>query len=212
MRAIPEYSLVTRSSDGQMLFLANKLSKMKQGTPARQPYRRSPQRQFPIHRRRRAGTRATSAAGSSRTTGWKLSSPCRSTCSTTPVLPPTSGCSQTASPRTERARCSLIDGTKWFQSPAERTWARRTAKWAMKTSPASATRSCDFKETEQSKIFDNTAFGYWKVTVERPLRIEGADPNRAYKPAEIKKLKDKWRSGARPHRPSSGRSIKKARN
>ena len=29
----PEYSLVTRSSDGQMLFLANKLSKMKQGTP-----------------------------------------------------------------------------------------------------------------------------------------------------------------------------------
>ena len=29
----PEYSLVTRSSDGQMLFLANKLSKMKQHTP-----------------------------------------------------------------------------------------------------------------------------------------------------------------------------------
>ena len=29
----PEYSLVTRSSDGQMLFLANKLSKMKQSTP-----------------------------------------------------------------------------------------------------------------------------------------------------------------------------------
>src|SRR5213080_1285442 len=28
----PEYSLVTRSSDGQMLFLANMLSKMKQGT------------------------------------------------------------------------------------------------------------------------------------------------------------------------------------
>ena len=28
----PEYSLVTRSSDGQMLFLANKLSKMKQQT------------------------------------------------------------------------------------------------------------------------------------------------------------------------------------
>ena len=28
----PEYSLVTRTSDGQMLFLANKLSKMKQHT------------------------------------------------------------------------------------------------------------------------------------------------------------------------------------
>ena len=29
----PEYSLITRSSDGQMLFLANMLSKMKHGTP-----------------------------------------------------------------------------------------------------------------------------------------------------------------------------------
>jgi type I restriction enzyme M protein len=29
----------------------------------------------------------------------------------------------------------------------------------------------DFKETEQSKIFPNAAFGYWKVTVERPLRL-----------------------------------------
>ena len=48
----------------------------------------------------------------------------------------------------------------------------------------------DFKETEQSRIFDNEAFGYWKVTVERPLRVEGAAPNRAYKAAEIKKLKE----------------------
>ena len=29
----PEYSLVTRSSDGQMLFLANMVSKMKNDTP-----------------------------------------------------------------------------------------------------------------------------------------------------------------------------------
>src|SRR5438034_11032152 len=29
----PEYSLVTRSSDGQLMFLVNKLSKMKHGTP-----------------------------------------------------------------------------------------------------------------------------------------------------------------------------------
>ena len=32
-----------------------------------------------------------------------------------------------------------------------------------------------FEETEQSRIFDNAAFGYWKVTVERPLRIVGVD-------------------------------------
>ena len=29
----------------------------------------------------------------------------------------------------------------------------------------------DFKETPESKIFPNAAFGYWKVTVERPLRL-----------------------------------------
>src|SRR5207245_154552 len=56
------------------------------------------------------------------------------------------------------------------------------------------TRICDvflrFEETEQSKIFDNAEFGYWKVTVERPLRARGIDPDRAYSPKEIKALKD----------------------
>jgi hypothetical protein len=41
-----------------------------------------------------------------------------------------------------------------------------------------------FEETEQSKIFPNAAFGYWKVTVERPLRVPGIDPGRAYSAAE----------------------------
>ncbi|MDW8374008.1 MAG: SAM-dependent DNA methyltransferase, partial [Planctomycetota bacterium] len=47
-----------------------------------------------------------------------------------------------------------------------------------------------FAETEQSKIFPNAAFGYWKVTVERPLRLKGIDPERAYTPKEIKALKE----------------------
>ena len=56
------------------------------------------------------------------------------------------------------------------------------------------TRICEtfqaFKESEESKIFENAAFGYWKVTVDRPLRIVGADSTRAYKAAEIKELKE----------------------
>jgi type I restriction enzyme M protein len=48
----------------------------------------------------------------------------------------------------------------------------------------------DFKETEQSKIFPNEAFGYWKVTVERPLRLQGIDPKRVYAPKEIKTLRE----------------------
>ncbi len=50
----PEYSLITRSSDGQMMFLANMLSKMKTDTPG-QPCCRGAQRQLPLHRRRRTG-------------------------------------------------------------------------------------------------------------------------------------------------------------
>jgi type I restriction enzyme M protein len=53
------------------------------------------------------------------------------------------------------------------------------------------TRICDaflgFKETEQPKIFPNEAFGYWKVAVERPLRLKAIDPNRVYTPKEIKR-------------------------
>ena len=41
------------------------------------------------------------------------------------------------------------------------------AAWQAKGSA----RRFPFEETEQSKIFDNTAFGFWKVTVERPLRL-----------------------------------------
>ena len=29
----------------------------------------------------------------------------------------------------------------------------------------------DFEENEQSKIFDNREFGYWQITVDRPLRL-----------------------------------------
>ena len=55
-------------------------------------------------------------------------------------------------------------------------------------------RICDtfraFEDTEQSEIFDNAAFGYWKVTLEQPLRIEGVDPNRVCKPGELEQLKE----------------------
>ena len=56
-----------------------------------------------------------------------------------------------------------------------------------------------FEETEQSKIFPNDAFGYWKVTVERPLRIAGTDPERVYKATEI--------STATEGRPSATRTA-----
>ena len=60
-------------------------------------------------------------------------------------------------------------------------------------SPGDVQKICDafidFEETEQSKIFSNEAFGYWKVTVDRPFRIEGIDAEKAHSAKEIKELK-----------------------
>jgi type I restriction enzyme M protein len=43
-------------------------------------------------------------------------------------------------------------------------------------------------ETEESKIFPNEAFGYYKVTVERPLKLKDIEPDKAYSSKEIKEL------------------------
>jgi type I restriction enzyme M protein len=86
-------------------------------------------------------------------------------------------------------RVQLIDGTEWFK-PLRKNLGKKNCE----LSEADIQRICDtfltFEESEQSKIFPNAAFGYWKVTVERPLRLKGAAPDRAYTPKEIKALKE----------------------
>ena len=88
----------------------------------------------------------------------------------------------------------LIDAIGWHR-PLRKNFGKKNCE----LSENDIARICDtffaFEENKHSKIFDNAAFGYWKVTVERPLRIEGADSNRSYRAAEIKKLKE-----ARDHR------------
>ncbi|MCE2487297.1 MAG: N-6 DNA methylase [Desulfurellaceae bacterium] len=88
-----------------------------------------------------------------------------------------------------RGKVQLIDATNWYQ-PMRKNLGKKNCE----LSEDDLVRICDtflaFEETEQSKIFDNAAFGYWKVTVEWPLRIRGADPDRAYRAAALKKLKE----------------------
>ena len=184
----PEYSLVTRSSDGQMLFLANMLSKMKSGTRLGQPHRRGPQRQLPLHRRRRPGReqhppldhRERLARGHRR--------------------PPPQHVLQHRHRHVHLGPQQPQGGATPGQSPAHRRhhWYRPLRKNLgnknCELSPDDVRRICDafldFEETGQSKIFPNEAFGYRKVTVERPLRLEGIDPERSYKAREIKELRE----------------------
>jgi type I restriction enzyme M protein len=77
----------------------------------------------------------------------------------------------------------LIDATQWFK-PLRKNLGKKNCE----LSDEDIQRICDtylaFKETEQSKIFPNAAFGYWKVTVERPLRLKvdlGDERRRAFR-------------------------------
>ena len=93
-------------------------------------------------------------------------------------------------PGHRRGKVQLIDATQWYR-PLRKNLGSKNCE----LSEDDIQRICDaflaFEETEQSKIFPNEAFGYSKVTVERPLRLVGIDPERAYTAKEIKALKEK---------------------
>ena len=184
----PEYSLVTRSSDGQMLFLANKLSKMKQSTALGS-------RIAEVHNGSSLFT-GDAGQGESNIRRWIIENDWLEAIVALPLnLFYNTGIATyvwvltNRKPEHRRGKVQLIDATKWYR-PLRKNLGKKNCELG----EDDIARICDvflaFKESEQSKIFDNAAFGYWKVTVERPLRIEAADPNRVYKAAEIKALKE----------------------
>ena len=165
----PEYSLVTRSSDGQMLFLANKLSKMKQETPLGS-------RIAEVHNGSSLFT-GSAGQGESNIRRWIIENDWLEAIVALPLnMFYNTGIATyiwvltNRKPEHRQGKVQLIDATKWFQ-PLRKNLGMKNCELG----PEDIERICqtflDFEETEQSKIFDNEAFGYWKVTVERPLRL-----------------------------------------
>ena len=184
----PEYSLITRTSDGQMLFLANKLSKMKRNTPLGS-------RIAEVHNGSSLFT-GDAGQGESNIRRWIIENDWLEAIVALPLnMFYNTGIATyvwvltNRKPEHRESKVQLIDATRWFE-PLRKNLGKKNCELGDVDIKRICDAFLDFKETEQSKIFDNAAFGYRKVTVERPLRIPGADPNRVYKAAEIKRLKE----------------------
>ena len=165
----PEYSLVTRSSDGQMLFLANKLSKMKQDTPLGS-------RIAEVHNGSSLFT-GDAGQGESNIRRWIIDNDWLEAIVALPLnMFYNTGIATyiwvltNRKPEHRRGKVQLIDATGWYR-PLRKNLGKKNCE----LSEEDITRICDtflaFEETEQSKIFPNEAFGFWKVIVERPLRL-----------------------------------------
>ena len=91
-------------------------------------------------------------------------------------------------PEHRKGYVQLIDATQWY-TPLRQNMGQKNCQLSSEDVEKICDAFIDFKETEQSKIFPNEAFGYWKVTVERPLRIEGIDPEKVHSAKEIRELR-----------------------
>lgn len=165
----PEYSLVTRSSDGQMLFLANKLSKMKQET-------RLGSRIAEVHNGSSLFT-GSAGQGESNIRRWIIENDWLEAIVALPLnMFYNTGIATyvwvitNRKPEHRRGKVQLIDATKWFQ-PLRKNLGKKNCELGEEDIERICQTFLDFEETEESKIFDNEAFGYWKVTVERQLRL-----------------------------------------
>ena len=87
-------------------------------------------------------------------------------------------------PAHRQGKVQLIDATQWFK-PLRKNLGKKNCELSDEDIKRICATFLALEETEQSKIFPNAAFGYWKVTVERPLRLKGIDPGRAYAPVPV---------------------------
>ncbi|TQE98665.1 MAG: SAM-dependent DNA methyltransferase [Spiribacter salinus] len=184
----PEFSLLTRSSDGQMLFLANMASKMQHDTPLGS-------RIAEVHNGSSLFT-GDAGQGESNIRRWIIENDWLEAIIALPLnMFYNTGIAtyiwvlSNRKPAHRQGKVQLIDATAWSK-PLRKNLGKKNCELGPDDLDRIMQVFHAFEESEQSKIFPNAAFGYWKVSVERPLRLAGIDPERAYTAKEIKALKE----------------------
>jgi type I restriction enzyme M protein len=164
-----ELSLVTRSSDGQMLFLANMASKMNESSPLGS-------RIAEVHNGSSLFT-GDAGQGESNIRRWLIENDRVEAIVALPLnLFYNTGIATyiwvltNRKPEHRQGKVQLIDASQWFV-PLRKNLGKKNCELSPDDIDRIMRVFLDFKETPESKIFQNEAFGYWKVTVERPLRL-----------------------------------------
>jgi len=164
-----ELSLVTRSSDGQLLFLANMASKMN-GKSA------LGSRIAEVHNGSSLFT-GDAGQGESNIRRWLIENDWLEAIVALPLnLFYNTGIAtyiwvlSNKKPAHRQGKVQLIDASQWFK-PLRKNLGMKNCEVAAEDIERISRAFLEFKETPESKIFPNAAFGYWKVTVERPLRL-----------------------------------------
>lgn len=183
----PEYSMATRSSDGQMLFLVNMLQKMKTDTPLGS-------RVATVHNGSSLFT-GDAGQGESNIRRWIIEQDWLEAIVALPLnMFYNTGIAtyiwvlSNRKPAERAGRVQLIDATGWSR-PLRRNLGQKNCELGEED----IARICEvflaFEETPQSRIVANGELGYHKVTVERPLRLPGLAAGRAYSAAEVRRLR-----------------------
>ncbi len=164
-----ELSLVTRSSDGQMLFLANMASKMNAKSALGS-------RIAEVHNGSSLFT-GDAGQGESNIRRWIIENDWLEAIVALPLnLFYNTGIAtyiwvlSNKKPAHRKSQVQLIDATQWFK-PLRKNLGKKNCELSPTDIDRISRTFLEFQETPESKIFPNVAFGYWKVTVERPLRL-----------------------------------------
>ena len=165
----PDFSLATRSSDGQLMFLANKLSRMKNNTPLGS-------RIAEVHNGSSLFT-GDAGQGESNVRRWILENDWLEAIIALPLnMFYNTGIATyvwvltNKKPDHRKGKVQLIDATS-LHEPLRKNLGKKNCELSSEDIRRITEMFLNFEETEKSKIFPNAHFGYRKITIECPLRL-----------------------------------------